>query len=336
MTKRILMALLIAFSVATVYAELPDVPSARVFASSELPGGRVPNRYDAESAFDGDPLTSWVEGVDGDGIGESVRIEFATPLRNIAYISVLPGFHDPRWWTANNRVREAVFRISYITDGQTHEGVFTHTFSDEMAVQRVHIRTALGADQSLFTVSALSVEIASVYSGDSWDDTCIAEIMLGGTSGKWPTSLDTEYLNAPPINTTIQQEDGWDTGGFLNMYPDGSYMMSTFGLDLPDLSWIPVEERGGPFVSFYEYGTFEYGDDGAISMTAHYRSVDIGLGSPQEAFDGPSVYDETTTFGAWGPWEYNPVDWDQLLEGEIQPQPFAPFNTIGPYPRFTW
>ncbi len=63
---------------------------ATVWASSTLPSKQL-GRYSVKNAFDGDSTTAWVEGVEGDGAGESITVEF---LENVTVKGFLlfPGY----------------------------------------------------------------------------------------------------------------------------------------------------------------------------------------------------------------------------------------------------
>lgn len=63
---------------------------ATVWASSTLQS-KPPGRYSVKNAFDGDSTTAWVEGVEGDGAGESITVEF---LENVTVKGFLlfPGY----------------------------------------------------------------------------------------------------------------------------------------------------------------------------------------------------------------------------------------------------
>lgn len=63
---------------------------ATAWASSTLQS-KQPGRYSVKNAFDGDSTTAWVEGVEGDGTGESITVEF---LENVTVKGFLlfPGY----------------------------------------------------------------------------------------------------------------------------------------------------------------------------------------------------------------------------------------------------
>jgi hypothetical protein len=63
---------------------------AKVWASSTLQSKQL-GRYSVKNVFDGDSTTAWVEGVEGDGTGESITVEF---LENVTVRGFLlfPGY----------------------------------------------------------------------------------------------------------------------------------------------------------------------------------------------------------------------------------------------------
>lgn len=63
-------------------------------ATSFMPDQKDPMRYAAAKAVDGDSATSWVEGVDGPGVGQKIAV--AVP-DGAAAISVVPGYGDAQF-----------------------------------------------------------------------------------------------------------------------------------------------------------------------------------------------------------------------------------------------
>jgi hypothetical protein len=92
-------------SCSDVYAVRPEAPQ-EVVASSILVEGVL--RHAPTRAVDGDPSTAWVEGVPGDGIGESITLLFEQGQTPSALL-IVPGYaKDAERWQANNRV-SAIF-----------------------------------------------------------------------------------------------------------------------------------------------------------------------------------------------------------------------------------
>ena len=135
---------------------------AALSATSELRDGENPDRYSAMNAFDGDPLTAWVEGKEDAGIAETITLQLDNEI-TFDHIEVMPGFFDERWWSANNRVRA-------INIGFHNGSAATLVFSDEMTPQKKNIGS--------ITTTKLTFKILEIFSGTRWNDTCIAEIRL--------------------------------------------------------------------------------------------------------------------------------------------------------------
>ena len=152
--------------IATMLDVLPQVTrqivdARNLSASSSLADSKIADRYSPDKAFDGDPLTSWVEGVEGNGQGQILEIAFEKKIM-IDAIEVMPGYFDQKYWQRNNRIRE--LKVSF--DSQSEP--ISLTFTDDMVSQRISIELAV--------VKSAEFEIAGTFKGTSWDDTCIAEI----------------------------------------------------------------------------------------------------------------------------------------------------------------
>lgn len=104
---------------------------------------------------------SWVEGVEGDGIGESISFEFESPI-DIKGIGIRNGYGDLRLYFANNRVKHLEV---YINDA------FKTCF-----------RLADTCDSYVYSflrydnVKKISFTIKDVYKGTKYHDTCLNEI----------------------------------------------------------------------------------------------------------------------------------------------------------------
>ena len=134
---------------------------AKFDASSSLSDSKIADRYSADKAFDGNPLTSWVEGHEYAGTGEYVEVIFDQEI-SIDAIEIMPGFFDERYWIKNNRIKDLGI--------QTENSSFTLPYRDEMAPQTYHF------DGFTLTFKEIAFRIGNIYRGTSWDDTCIAEI----------------------------------------------------------------------------------------------------------------------------------------------------------------
>lgn len=119
----------------------------------------------AEVAVDGQEVTSWQEGVAGDGIGEGIWFNLDRSYE-IKYLSFkLGNWRDQKNYTENNRPSK--LKIS-VGDFVTYID-FPNT-KDEFYV-------ALSDD---YSASVVDIRVEGVYKGTAWDDTCIAEIGIYG------------------------------------------------------------------------------------------------------------------------------------------------------------
>jgi hypothetical protein len=153
-------------------------------ATSELRDARVTDRYSVDKAFDANLATSWVEGVDGAGIGEG--IVFAIP-RDVIAIDIYPGYGEEAYFEPNNRLKSIDLRIFLLVHEITERVTVLST-------RRVLSLTAEVADRSEFQTITVQLPeirmlpqlgmlvaelvIRDVYPGSRYVDTCIAEIRV--------------------------------------------------------------------------------------------------------------------------------------------------------------
>jgi len=140
------------------------VPS-ELNASSELaPSGN--NKYTVDNLTDDNPQTAWVEGVEGDGIGEYIEISGIN-----AELRIYNGYQKSKAAYYNNgRVKK--FRIYFDEDE-----VGTIELLDQPGLQAI--------DLSIFRFNSfdpeiIKFEILEVYPGKKWKDTVISEIFCQG------------------------------------------------------------------------------------------------------------------------------------------------------------
>ena len=127
----------------------------------------VQEGYDNSAAMvvDGDTVTSWQEGVDGDGLGEVLQFELDREY-DVKYMTFnLGNWRDPQRYAMNNRPQtmtiwldDLSFQVTF-PDGQTE---FCIEFSSDCPASVIYLR------------------IDSVYQGTEWDDTCISEVGIYG------------------------------------------------------------------------------------------------------------------------------------------------------------
>jgi hypothetical protein len=112
--KRCVLLTALAFTASLVFAQWKDISileNESVWATSSLVEtlGNRQVEYGPEALFDGDLSTSWVEGVDGPGVGESVLILLQRPVEEIRLIN---GFaSSPDLYLKNNRIKSVTITL---------------------------------------------------------------------------------------------------------------------------------------------------------------------------------------------------------------------------------
>jgi hypothetical protein len=140
----------------------------RYCVSSVLPRDPNVNRfnYGPDSLFDNDYGTAWVEGVDGQGIGEWIVVEFDKP-RLVQDIQIANGYNkDPELYQKNSRVKEIKLEFS----GRERKSV---VLKDTGSMQSI----TPPKDEGL-NAFWIKFTIESVYPGSKFADTAISELHI--------------------------------------------------------------------------------------------------------------------------------------------------------------
>ncbi len=177
-------------------------------ASSSL-AAQGKNSYTITKINDQNPMTAWVEGVEGYGIGEWFEIK--APGVN----SIYNGYQStPTNWKNNSRVKK--FKVY-----KDSKPLCYLVLTDEMGQQRFELPFKVDFESGYDNPSTFKFEIVEVYKGDKWDDVAISEIgwvlccFAEGTEiASFSSTLSIENLNehqqvlAVDIdkNTTYQSE----------------------------------------------------------------------------------------------------------------------------------
>lgn len=120
--------------------------------------------YSKNNILDRNVNTAWVEGSEGNGIGEWIQFDFDTTYA-ITGLEILTGYVKSKGiFKANNRVRE-IELISSDYKGNV-------LFKDTMDWQYRYI----GA----MVTNSMRLVIKDVYKGEKYNDTCISEIKIYG------------------------------------------------------------------------------------------------------------------------------------------------------------
>ncbi len=163
--------------------EYVDLPLATSFLSdsSEF------RLYAEEAAFDNDLNTSWVEGVEGPGLGQAIAFEVTRPGQT-AYLEFFPGWGQESYFAHNHRIRSADVLV-YAIQQTGGTGVLAPTrrvfsmqieLEDEAAFVQVPLSLPETEEGERFLMVIRALE---VYEGITYDDLCIAEIRLLDAAG---------------------------------------------------------------------------------------------------------------------------------------------------------
>lgn len=126
--------------------------------------------YKPSNAHDLSYATSWVEGVEGDGVGEWIEYSFDSTPATITEVCVVNGLVRTRSvWEANNRVEV----LTMLVNGEPYCCLYLKDFYGE---QWFDIPDIESSDQPL----TIRFRIEAVYSGTKYHDTCISEIYFDG------------------------------------------------------------------------------------------------------------------------------------------------------------
>ncbi|MCP3773644.1 discoidin domain-containing protein [Paenibacillus sp. MZ04-78.2] len=136
-----------------------SIPVKRVTASSTLPDENKIS-YNANRLTDGNTKTGWCEGVKGDGIGETITLEFGE-VREVSGIDLINGLAQSlQTFKANNRVKSLKAEFS---DGS----------SEILAASFVQMHFNKKVKTSFIKLTILEVE-----KGDRHSDTCMSEVRV--------------------------------------------------------------------------------------------------------------------------------------------------------------
>ncbi len=124
--------------------------------------------HNAENVTDWGRDTAWVEGQEGDGVGESITLTLKKPAK-VSRVGIVNGYAKSReLYTANNRTMN--FKVS-VNDGQP----FNVEIPDEF-LQEEHFWFDLPKSSAL--VKTIKLEIDTINPGSTYRDTAISDIKL--------------------------------------------------------------------------------------------------------------------------------------------------------------
>ena len=149
-------------------------PISNISATSHLaPQGNV--NFDEKNLYDEDYQTSWVEGVDGYGIGEKITFDFDDVNAGFTGIEIANGdYASEDSWKNYSRVKK--LKLSF-----NGEPMFILNLKDEMGNQVFSWDKELNVkDEELLRAFTVTLEIMDVYKGDLYDNTVISEVLPSG------------------------------------------------------------------------------------------------------------------------------------------------------------
>ncbi len=162
---------------------------------------------------DGDVTTSWVEGAEGDGIGEWVKVHLDEG-KEYYFFDILGGYGESEsLWEQNNRVKKL---------GIT----FSNGYSEEFDLEDVFEKQKFSFADEVNGVSYADLEILEVYEGTGYDDTAIAEVRLYGILAdgiEVPESDEDFYYDIAADHVNYEAVKYMDDNGIIDGYPDGGF-----------------------------------------------------------------------------------------------------------------
>lgn len=146
-------------------------PSQVIASSSLKPQGKY--TYKGECAHDFSLRTPWCEGVEGNGIGESLTYKFDTNFARITQVKIANGF-VLNSGTYYNNARAKKIRLDY--NGKPYAIL---ELQDVIGIQTFDVGI-LGENPELKKPYSLKFTILEAYNGTKYQDLCISEIWFDG------------------------------------------------------------------------------------------------------------------------------------------------------------
>jgi Domain of unknown function (DUF4424) len=133
--------------------------------------------YDVDNIKDKFSDKTWAEGVEGDGIGESITLKVRRPLP-LDTILIMPGYdssENKTLWGKNNRVAELEVTLND-----------EHTFSAKIPDEKFSKDYPIPVRDYAKPVNAVKLTIKAVHKGTAARDTCISALTLRGKLSEKP------------------------------------------------------------------------------------------------------------------------------------------------------
>jgi hypothetical protein len=151
-----------------------DIPYIRIYASDCLIDENIPLRYGLQSAFDGDPATSYVENTEDDLIKMDLMPLSPTDIIPTK-ISVINGYaQNQQLYYANNRIKSIADSKFELRDNLNFI-VPNEQYHLRDGILRPQILNVF--DRGLHSPRGFwDIFITDIYRGSRYNDTCIAEL----------------------------------------------------------------------------------------------------------------------------------------------------------------
>ena len=132
------------------------------------------DRYAAEKTHDFSIVTAWVEGVEGNGVGEYIKYAFPGTCPRITTVLIHNGYVK-NWdvWRDNGRVKKL---LMYYSD----EPYAILNLQDTMGLQSFDVGVLGYEDKDSAPAWSIKFEILEVYPGKKYEDSAITEIYFDG------------------------------------------------------------------------------------------------------------------------------------------------------------
>jgi hypothetical protein len=134
-------------------------PAVKYTSSSFLTEGR--KKYEAGNLSFLKLDMPWAEGVDGDGIGEYIDMEWDYEIGGLIIINGFISFQRPELYMSNNRVKKMQVFVNGEQDG------FIYNLKDNSDPQIIQLNRQ---------GKRVRIKILDVYNGSRWNDTCLSMI----------------------------------------------------------------------------------------------------------------------------------------------------------------
>lgn len=168
-----------------------DAPFSEWVSASSTLAAQGKFSYSIENICDDDPKTAWVEGAEGDGIGEYIEFTDWVPMGD-GVISILNGYqYSKSSWESNNRVKKFSLSLNgklvcYI-ELQDVMGIQRFSLPENVLAEIRGTHTEIETEGGGYIVysnedggGVLRFTIVEVYHGTKYKDTCITGIFSCG------------------------------------------------------------------------------------------------------------------------------------------------------------